>query len=212
MPQSWVRLMLLASYCQTTRPTQPMPGDRRAWWRTGLRVCLVVMVAVGFAACGTDEGAPGDTSSVEASATDVAGDAASRASSPVDGGELLPPETGDDFHLSFDGLDDRVLVPWDASFPTEVFTASAWIRLTDPPNGRAAIIARGEDDDSFNLSWQLYVGREGTLEAMSRRPTRTTTAIRTTTAFPSAPANRAICSWPTERGTTSRSPGTRAEP
>ena len=166
MRQSWVRLMLLAPCCQTTGPTQPTPRARRAWWRTRLRVCLVVMVAVGLAACGTDEGAPGDTSSVEASATDAAGDAASRASSPVDGGELPPPETGDDFHLSFDGLDDRVLVPWDASFPTEVFTASAWIRLTDPPNGRAAIIARGEDDDSFNLSWQLYVGREGTLEAM----------------------------------------------
>ncbi len=77
-----------------------------------------------------------------------------------------PPETGQAFHLSFDGVDDRVLVPWDASFPTEVFTAVAWIRLPAPPAGRAAIIARGEDDNSFNLSWQLYVGGGGELEAM----------------------------------------------
>ena len=67
--------------------------------------------------------------------------------------------------LRFDGTDDRVTVPYDASFPTEVFTASAWIKLAQPA-GRAAIIARGEDDNSFNLSWQLYVTRDGTLEVM----------------------------------------------
>ncbi len=77
-----------------------------------------------------------------------------------------PPETGLSFHLSFDGSNDRVLVPWHESFPTEVFTAVAWIRLAAPPNGRAAIIARGEDNNSFNLSWQLYVGGGGELEAM----------------------------------------------
>jgi len=76
-----------------------------------------------------------------------------------------PPETGEQFHLMFDGVDDRVLIPWDASFPTDVFTVSARIRLM-PPSGRAAIIARGEDDDSFNLSWQLYVKNGGFLEAM----------------------------------------------
>ena len=69
------------------------------------------------------------------------------------------------FVLQFDGTDDRVTVPYDASFPTEVFTASAWIKLPQPA-GRAAIIARGEDDNSFNLSWQLYVTRDGTLETM----------------------------------------------
>ncbi len=78
----------------------------------------------------------------------------------------LPTAASDDFHLSFDGLDDRVLVPWNASFPTEVFSVSASIRLTAPPTRRAAIIARGEDDESFNLSWQLYVIPDGTLEAM----------------------------------------------
>ena len=69
------------------------------------------------------------------------------------------------FVLQFDGTDDRVIVPYDASFPTEVFTASAWIKLPQPA-GRAAIIARGEDDNSFNLSWQLYVTRDGNLETM----------------------------------------------
>ena len=69
------------------------------------------------------------------------------------------------FVLQFDGTDDRVTVPYDASFPTEVFTASAWIKRPQPA-GRAAIIARGEDDNSFNLSWQLYVTRDGNLETM----------------------------------------------
>ena len=75
------------------------------------------------------------------------------------------PGPGSNFVLQFDGTDDRVTVPYDASFPTEVFTASAWIKLPQPAR-RAAIIARGEDDNSFNLSWQLYVTRDGTLETM----------------------------------------------
>ena len=79
--------------------------------------------------------------------------------------EREPAELGSTSVLRFDGTDDRVTVPYDASFPTEVFTASAWIKLPQPA-GRAAIIARGEDDNSFNLSWQLYVTRDGTLEVM----------------------------------------------
>lgn len=67
--------------------------------------------------------------------------------------------------LRFDGVDDRVTVPYDASFPTEVFTIAAEIKLTQPA-GRAAVIARGEDDNSFNLSWQLYVTPSGNLEVM----------------------------------------------
>ena len=67
--------------------------------------------------------------------------------------------------LDFDGSDDRVMVPYDPSFPTEVFTAAAWIR-TSPPQGRGAIIARGEDDNSFNLVWQLYVVPDGTMQVM----------------------------------------------
>ena len=67
--------------------------------------------------------------------------------------------------LEFDGTNDRVIVPYSASFPTEVFTASAWVKLSRP-NRRAAIIARGEDDNSWNLSWQLYVTNSGTFEIM----------------------------------------------
>ena len=36
-----------------------------------------------------------------------------------------PPESGANFHLMFDGVDDRVLVPWHSSFPTEVFTIAS---------------------------------------------------------------------------------------
>ena len=67
--------------------------------------------------------------------------------------------------LDFNGSNDRVMVPYDSSFPTEVFTAAAWIR-TSLPQRRAAIIARGEDDDSFNLVWQLYVLPDGTIQVM----------------------------------------------
>ena len=72
---------------------------------------------------------------------------------------------GSNFSLQFDGIDDRVTVPYNPSFPTEIFTISAWIKLAQPA-GRAAIIARGEDDNSFNLSWHLYVLGNGTLEVM----------------------------------------------
>jgi hypothetical protein len=67
--------------------------------------------------------------------------------------------------LEFDGTDDHVLVPYDPSFPTETFTA-AWIR-TDPPGfpaRRRAIIARGEDDNSWDGPWFFQIGPNGTLE------------------------------------------------
>jgi len=67
--------------------------------------------------------------------------------------------------LQFDGIDDRVTVPYNSSFPTEVFTISAWVKLNQP-NGKSAIIARGEDDNSYNLSWQLFVSSLGELEIM----------------------------------------------
>ena len=70
-----------------------------------------------------------------------------------------------DIALSFDGGDDRVMVPYSTSFPTEIFSLSAWIKLV-PPGHRSAIIARGEDNDSFNLSWQLFVDPSGILEIM----------------------------------------------
>jgi FtsP/CotA-like multicopper oxidase with cupredoxin domain len=67
--------------------------------------------------------------------------------------------------LQFDGIDDMVIVPYDSSFPTEIFTISAWVKLNQP-FGNAAIIGRGEDDNSYNLSWQLYVSPQGELEIM----------------------------------------------
>lgn len=51
-----------------------------------------------------------------------------------------PAVLGGDNALRFDGVDDRVTVPYDTSFPTEVFTVAAWIKLAPPP-GRAAIVA-----------------------------------------------------------------------
>ncbi len=58
--------------------------------------------------------------------------------------------------LEFDGTDDRVTVPYDNSFPTEVFSISAWIKAL-PPGHRSAIIARGEDDNSWDLACHLYL-------------------------------------------------------
>ena len=70
-----------------------------------------------------------------------------------------------DSWLDFDGTDDRVTVPYDPSFPTAVFSAAGWIN-TLPPSRRSAIIARGEDDTSWNLVWQLYVHPSGRFEIM----------------------------------------------
>ena len=78
---------------------------------------------------------------------------------------LLAPIVPVEGQLCFDGVDDRVMVPYDSSFPTETFTIMAWIKLPTPTR-RAAIIARGEDNNSFNLSWQLYVSPDGLLEIM----------------------------------------------
>ena len=75
-------------------------------------------------------------------------------------------QTRADSALSFDGIDDRVTVPYDDSFPTEVFTVSAWIKSVPPSRSRGAIIARGEDDDSWNLSWHMYILSNGTLGIM----------------------------------------------
>ena len=38
--------------------------------------------------------------------------------------------------LRFDGSDDRVTVPYSPTFPTEVFTLGAWIKLPPPSSGR----------------------------------------------------------------------------
>jgi hypothetical protein len=67
--------------------------------------------------------------------------------------------------LEFNGLSQFVSVPYDASFPTEVFTASAWIRAK-VPNKRGAIISRGEDAITGNSSWTLLVAQSGFFEVM----------------------------------------------
>ena len=45
---------------------------------------------------------------------------------------LLLQESRAESVLEFDGRDDRVLVPYDDSFPTEVFTLAAWLKLSPP--------------------------------------------------------------------------------
>ncbi len=75
-----------------------------------------------------------------------------------------PAEAHSNDALSFDGQDDCVMVPYDASFPTETFSAGAWIKLPQPTMGNSAIIGRGEDDDSFNFAWQLYLNPQGRLQ------------------------------------------------
>jgi hypothetical protein len=67
--------------------------------------------------------------------------------------------------LEFDGHGDHVSVPYDPSFPTEVFTAAAWIRA-QAPISRGAIISRGEDEITGNSTWTLLVAHDGTFEVM----------------------------------------------
>ncbi len=67
--------------------------------------------------------------------------------------------------LEFDGTNDRVTVPYNSSFPTEVFSICAWVKAP-PPGHRSAIIARGEDDNSWDLAWHLYLEPDGSLRLM----------------------------------------------
>ena len=67
------------------------------------------------------------------------------------------------YSLEFDGGGDHARVPYDASFPTEVFTVIAWVR-TSGSFGRRAIVARGEDGVTGNASWNLYMQADGTFE------------------------------------------------
>ncbi len=125
-----------------------------------MRRLWIILVSVLLAAACSTESEP-------VTAPEPADTSTSSTTTPAPATVSTPAVTaGEDFALSFDGIDDRVLVPWDQSFPTDVFTAAAWIRLSDPPARRAAIIARGEDDDSYNLSWQLFVANDGNLQVM----------------------------------------------
>ena len=123
-----------------------------------MRRSLATLVLVALAAaCGSDAD---PLLSVEETATTTTTTAPPTTTTP-------PAETErEGAYLAFDGRDDRVLVPWDDSFPTEVFTAAARVLLSEPPARRSAIIARGEDDDSWDLSWQLFVGSDGGLQVM----------------------------------------------
>ena len=122
-------------------------------------IVAIVGLGLGLGGCGGGQDAAGPTAP---DASNVVAAAPSPASSPT---PLPSGSAPGGTALRFDGSDDRVTVPYSPTFPTEVFSAAAWIRLS-PPAGRAAIIARGEDDNSFNLSWQLYVLPDGTLEVM----------------------------------------------
>ena len=118
--------------------------------RTASKFCrLPLLLALGLVGCG--EGSPSPT-------------APSAPDTPSTEPDTPPPAVNAGA-LSFDGSNDRVTVPYSASFPTEVFTIAARVQLMPPPR-RAAILARGEDDVSLNLSWQLYVLADGTLEIM----------------------------------------------
>ena len=120
---------------------------------------ILILPVLAVSACGGGE-SPLATQPVDSSTSTVV------ASTEATTGPGSSATSVGDFYLTFDGRDDGVLVPWDESFPTEVFTAAASVRLGDSPDRRAAIIARGEDGDSWDLSWQLFVANDGTLQVM----------------------------------------------
>ena len=60
--------------------------------------------------------------------------------------------------LRFDGLDDALTVPYDASLPAEQFTVSAWVRLLSPGTAGSTIVSRNEDETSDNAPWTLLEG------------------------------------------------------
>src|ERR1700752_227279 len=57
--------------------------------------------------------------------------------------------------LVFDGANDRLIVPLGPTFPSEVYTVTAWIRTSSLfPQ---AIMSRGEDSLSDALPWGFSV-------------------------------------------------------
>ena len=48
----------------------------------------------------------------------------------------VAPGPGEPSVLRFDGSDDRVTVPYSPTFPTEVFSFGAWIKLAPPRGGQ----------------------------------------------------------------------------
>jgi len=66
--------------------------------------------------------------------------------------------------LCFDGIDDFVTVPYDASFPVDIFTVAAWVKCTAPTEPWAVIVSRGDDDSSDNAPWELRVRSDGTFQ------------------------------------------------
>ena len=134
---------ILWNRSKSTSPPVDVPKGGMAMTRISSDFCrLPLLVALGLVGCGG--GSPSPT-----------------APSVPD----TPPTSKNASALSFDRSNDRVTVPYFASFPTEVFTIAARVQLMPPPH-RTAIPARGEDDVSLNLSWQLYLLADGTLEIM----------------------------------------------
>jgi hypothetical protein len=70
----------------------------------------------------------------------------------------LPCRSG--YALDFSGGPCRVLVPYDSSFPTAVFSVTAWVRTPVGAN-RTTILARGEDAVNGNAAWNLYMQPDG---------------------------------------------------
>lgn len=67
-------------------------------------------------------------------------------------------------HLQFDGVDDRVEIPYSPALPDTQYTLTAWIKSvsTGTPPYRG-IVSRGEDDMTDVLPWCLGLDRSGRL-------------------------------------------------
>jgi hypothetical protein len=58
--------------------------------------------------------------------------------------------------LEFDGVDDRLVIPYDEAFPETTFSLTAWIRAYQTDQFRT-LVEYGEDDASDNAPWTLWI-------------------------------------------------------
>ena len=110
----------------------PVRARRRVWNmlndRLHLLLVCILLSAIAILSCGDGEDNAGPTGPDVVTEPDVVEEPDAVVNTPE-----VPAGAG---ALRFDGSNDRVTVPYDPSFPTEIFTIGAWIKLT-PPRSRA---------------------------------------------------------------------------
>lgn len=104
--------------------------------------------------------------------------------------------------LAFDGLDDFVRVPHNASFESpDAFSIAVWVRLAAPPSEQRSFLTKTVGDSVSN-SWELYYFPGGSCTGCARFSVLTPDGERTVTSPNPSPAGEWVHVAGTFDGTT----------